>query len=137
MNKFVPKANNIKIKEEHTRFLIGLVDSNPCVTVSMAKEELCKLFEDLQISESGLRKHMTEKIRLSLKNSSLYTMDRDTNRTIGLRYKIITEWKAYGVDFQKNCVFIDEAGFNSHQIRSRAWSLKANQHKSKFLLKRA
>lgn len=124
VNKFVPKANNIKIKEEHTRFLIGLVDSNPCVTVSMAKEELCKLFEDLQISESGLHKHMTEKIRLSLKNSSLCTMDRDTNRTIGLRYKIITEWKAAGVDFQKNCVFIDEAEFNSHQIRSRAWSLK-------------
>ncbi|KAI8094820.1 uncharacterized protein B0P05DRAFT_461771, partial [Gilbertella persicaria] len=114
VNKFVPKANNIKIKEEHTRFLSCLVDSNPCVTVSMAKEELCKLFEDLQISESGLRKHMTEKIRLSLKNSSLYTMNRDTNRTMGLRYKIITEWKAAGVDFQKNCVFIDEAGFNSH-----------------------
>ncbi|GAA5811948.1 hypothetical protein MFLAVUS_005395 [Mucor flavus] len=104
VNKYVPKANNIKINEEHTRFLIGLVDSNPCVTVSMAKEELCKIFGCLQISESGLRKHMTEKIRLSLKNSSLYTMDRDITRTTELRYKIITEWKAAGVDFQKNCV---------------------------------
>lgn len=124
VNKFVPKANNIKIKEQPTRFLIGLIDSNPCVTVSMTKEELCKLYEDLQISESGLRKHMTEKIRLSLKNSSLYTIDRDTHRKIGLRYDIITEWNAAGVDFQKNCVIIDKAGFNSHQIRSRAWSLK-------------
>jgi thymidine kinase len=51
-------------------------------------------------------------------------MDRDVTRTIELRYKIITEWKAAGADFQKNCVFIDEAGFNSHQIRSRAWSVK-------------
>ncbi|ORE06626.1 hypothetical protein BCV72DRAFT_328292, partial [Rhizopus microsporus var. microsporus] len=32
--------------------------------------------------------------------------------------------KAAGVDFQKNCVFIDEAGFSPHQIRSRAWSVK-------------
>jgi|JXWR01.1.fsa_nt_gb hypothetical protein len=28
-------------------------------------------------------------------------MDRDIERTIQLRYKMITEWKAVGVDFQK------------------------------------
>ncbi|ORE06297.1 hypothetical protein BCV72DRAFT_207675 [Rhizopus microsporus var. microsporus] len=86
----------------------------------MAGEQLCNMLHGLSISESGLRKHMKEKIRLSLKNSSIYIMDRDVTRTIELRYKIITEWKAVGVDFQKNCVFINEAGFNSHQIRSRA-----------------
>jgi hypothetical protein len=91
----------------------------------MAKEELCILLQGIGMFESRLRKYMIKKIRLSLKNSSLYTMDRDTNRTIWLLYKIITEWKAVGVDFQKNCVFIDEAGFNSHQIRSKAWSLKS------------
>ena len=63
---------------------------------------------------------MKEKIRLFLKSSSVHTMDRDATRNIEFRYKIITEWKAAGVDFQNNCVFIDEAGFNSHQIKSRA-----------------
>ncbi|PHZ07720.1 uncharacterized protein RHIMIDRAFT_181516, partial [Rhizopus microsporus ATCC 52813] len=28
------------------------------------------------------------------------------------------------VDFQKNCEFIGEPGFNSHQIRSKTWSVK-------------
>ncbi|CEG78601.1 hypothetical protein RMATCC62417_13180 [Rhizopus microsporus] len=45
-------------------------------------------------------------------------------RTIELRYKIITKWKATRIDFQKNCVFIEEVGFNSHQIKGRAWSVK-------------
>lgn len=46
------------------------------------------------------------------------------NKTIELPYKITTEWKAAGFDFQKNCMFINEVGFNSHQIRSRAWYVK-------------
>ncbi|KAG1137015.1 hypothetical protein G6F37_011905 [Rhizopus arrhizus] len=60
----------------------------------------------------------SRKVRLFLKSSHTHTMNRDTGRTIQLRYKIITESKDTGVDFQKNCVFIDESGFNSHQIRT-------------------
>lgn len=67
---------------------------------------------------------MVEKIRLSLKDSHVYTMERDAKRTLDLRFNVITAWKAAGVDFQTNCVFMDEAGFNAHQIRSKAWSVK-------------
>ncbi|CAO3620573.1 unnamed protein product [Cunninghamella echinulata] len=49
-------------------------------------------------------------------------MDYDSSRTIGLRFNIITEWKKVGVDFMKNCVFVDEASFNSYMIRNRARS---------------
>lgn len=113
-NNGAPKTNNAKLTEKQTQFLIILVDHNPCITVSMAREQLCNMVQGLSISESGLRKHMKEEIRLSLENSSIYTMDRDVTRTIELRYKIMTEWRVAGVDFQKNCMFIDEAGFNSH-----------------------
>jgi hypothetical protein len=41
---------------------------------------------------------------------------------LNLRFNVITQWKAAGVDFMNNCVFMDEAGFNSHQIRRHAWS---------------
>lgn len=88
------KANNCKIKQEHTEFLVDLVDKNPCVTVNQAREELCQLFEDLDISASGLSKHMKEKIRLSLKDARTYNMERDALRTTKLRFNIITEWKA-------------------------------------------
>lgn len=31
--------------------------------------------------------------------------------------------ESLGVDYIANCVFMDESGFNAHQIRKRAWSL--------------
>lgn len=105
-------------------FLTDLIDKNPCITVNMATEELCQMLQGLRISESVLRKHMKEKVRLALKSSSIYPMDKDATRIIGLHYKIITECKAVEVDFQNNSVFIDKAGFNSHQTTSRTWSVK-------------
>lgn len=57
-------------------------------------------------------------------SARIYTKDRDTPRTLNLRFKVITQWKVVGVDFMTNCVFMDEAWFNSYQIRRRTWSLK-------------
>jgi hypothetical protein len=61
----------------------------------MTREQLCNMFQGLSISEGGLRKHVKEKIRLSLKNSSIYTMDRDVTRTIELRYKMESGWSRF------------------------------------------
>jgi hypothetical protein len=74
-NDGTPKTNNAKLTQKHTQFLISLVDQNPCITVNMAREQLCSMFQGLSIFESGLRKHMNEEIRLSLENSSIYTMN--------------------------------------------------------------
>jgi hypothetical protein len=49
-------------------------------------------------------------------------LERDAPRTIELRFNIITQWKAAGVDFQGNCVFIDKADFYSQMMRGRARS---------------
>ncbi|CEG81728.1 hypothetical protein RMATCC62417_15893 [Rhizopus microsporus] len=80
-----PKTNNAKLTQKHTQFLISLVDQNPCITVNMAREQFCNMFQGLRISESSLRKHMKEKISLPLKNSSICAVHRDATRTIELR----------------------------------------------------
>ena len=49
---------------------------------------------------------------------------KEMQRNTGSSFNVITAWKAAGVDFQTNCVFMNEAGFNAHQIRSKAWSVK-------------
>ncbi|KAI8076721.1 uncharacterized protein B0P05DRAFT_443637, partial [Gilbertella persicaria] len=90
----------------------------------VTREELCKNFDILEISISGLHKHITEKCWLSLKNATKYTRERDSPHTIDLRNEIVSEWKRVGVDFQKNFVFIDEAGFHSQMMRNRVWSRK-------------
>jgi hypothetical protein len=66
--------------------------------------------------------HIREKCPLSLKQATKYSAERDAPRTIELRLNIVSQWKAAGVDFQNNCVFIDEAEFRSQMMRGRAWS---------------
>ncbi|KAG2200873.1 hypothetical protein INT46_006435, partial [Mucor plumbeus] len=120
----LPKRRNSPPKKffpEHSAFLIKLFDENPSIVLEQAKEKLEQNFEGFSISLTGLHKHIREKCALSLKQASKYTIERDAPRTIDLRYDIINKWKEAGVD-QRNCVFIDEAGFNSQLIRSRAWS---------------
>jgi hypothetical protein len=58
---------------------------------------------------------------LTLKQASKCTIERDTPRKLNLRYGITNKWIEAGVDFQKNCVFIDEAGFHSQLMRGPAW----------------
>jgi hypothetical protein len=65
----------------------------------MVREEICRLFSDLEISASGLSKHMKEKVRLSLNISYTCTMERDSLKIIKLQHQIIIEWKTAGVDF--------------------------------------
>lgn len=111
-----------KLFDEHATALTKIFDSNPSCTLGLAAVELANQFDGLTVSLPTLWEFITEKCAMSLKQATVYTAERDSSRTIELRHKIVSEWKAAGVDFKKNCVFIDEAGFNSHMIRGRAWS---------------
>ncbi|KAG1336465.1 hypothetical protein G6F62_006249 [Rhizopus arrhizus] len=82
----------------------------------------CSKFEGLSISSSAVRNHIVNHCKISLKNVKPYKLERDSDRTIRLRFEFINAWKAIGVDYMKNCMFVDEAGFNSHQTGSRGWS---------------
>lgn len=102
--------------------MIDLFDTNPSITLEEAKQNLSKHFDGLQVSLSGFYKYIREKCAISLKQATKYTLEQDTPRTIELRYNIVSQWKAAGVNFRENCVFIYEAGFNSQLMRGRAWS---------------
>lgn len=101
-------------------------DKKPSSTLEMTKDELSKNFVGFTISLPNLWRHLTENCHFSLKQASKYNADRNAERTLLLRQEIVTKWKEAGVDFQKNCVFIDEAGFHTQMMRSRAWSKKGD-----------
>lgn len=119
-----PKAvKSKKLFQEHTEFLIVLFDKNPSAVLEEARSQLLSNFPEISdIAISSLYTHIREKCFLSLKQASKYTAERDSQRTLDLRYHMITQWKAVGVDFLKNCVFVDEACFHSQMMRSKAWS---------------
>ncbi|KAG1130319.1 hypothetical protein G6F37_013531 [Rhizopus arrhizus] len=117
-----PRNTNNKPKKllpHHSAFLIELFDKNPSTVLEEARVKLCEAFP-------GLYKHIREKCALTLKQATKYTAERDAPRTIKLRFDIITQWKAAGVDYQNNCVFVDEAGFHTQMIRGRSWSKKGD-----------
>lgn len=111
-----------KIFPEHTRFLVPYFDEHPSSNLEMARGALIGHFEGFTISFPALWKHLTEQCFFSLKQASKYNAERDSERTLRLRQELVSKWKEICVDFQKNCVFIDEAGFNSQMMRGRAWS---------------
>lgn len=65
-----------------------------------------------------------DKCAFPLKMASLYNEEKDVERTLRLSYEVVSKWKKISVGFQKNCVFLGEAGFNTRMIRGRAWSKK-------------
>ncbi|KAI8989569.1 hypothetical protein BDB01DRAFT_707240, partial [Pilobolus umbonatus] len=96
-----------------------------------ARELMLETFPDLTISLSNLRKYMKENVRLLLTNASPQQLEKDVDRSNKLRFNVITAWKTAGIEFTTNCVFIDEAVFHSHSLKSAVWSLKDAAPKTK------
>jgi hypothetical protein len=112
------------LREEHTQFLVNYIDSTAASTVDLAHDELCKAFSGLKISVNAVYKDMRTKCNLYLKRAEILCEERDPDTTIRKRKLYIEKCKENNVDCQKNCVFIDEAGFNLHIMRNRAWTPK-------------
>lgn len=56
----------------------------------------------------------------------MYPIARDLNETKVKRHQWAELWKDK-LDFEKNCVFIDEAGFNTSMRREVGWSKKGEK----------
>lgn len=59
----------------------------------------------------------------SLKRAKIFREERDSDKTIEKRRLYIEKYKESHVDYQKNCVFIDETGFNLHIMRNQTCAL--------------
>lgn len=119
-----------KLIESHSQFLIAYVDEHPEAVLSDIRRALCEAFPDLTISISALHKHLIQKCRLTLKKLEKLPAARNSDRVIRLRREKVEQWEATpGLDYSKNCVFIDEAGFNLHTQRNYGRSRKGTPAK--------
>ena len=114
-----------KLTECHSQFLIGYVDEHPAAILSDMRRALCEAFADLSISISALHRHLVQKCKVTLKKLEKIPAARNSERVLKLRRERIEEWEAIPeLAFGKNCVFIDEAGFNLHTQRNYGRSRK-------------
>jgi transposase len=119
-----------KLTECHSQFLIGYVDEHPTAVLSNIRRALYEAFPELSISISALHRHLVQKCKLTLKKLEKLPATRNSDRVLRLRRERIEEWEATPeLDYGKNCVFIDEAGFNLHTQRNYGRSRKGTPAK--------
>ncbi|KAG1054585.1 hypothetical protein G6F43_003415 [Rhizopus delemar] len=102
--------------------LINFFDENPSAVIQDAVENLTKSFEGLEIKKSRVAEFMKEDYNLSIKVVNRHLKDRNSQKTLEARANWIEEWQNKGLHFMKNCVFLDEAGFDVNMRRSRGWT---------------
>ena len=119
-----------KLTECHSQFLIGYVDEHPAAILSDMRRALCEAFADLSISISALHRHLVQKCKLTLKKLEKLPAARNSDRVLRLRRQRVEDWEATPeLDYSKNCVFIDDAGFNLHAQRNYGRSRKGTPAK--------
>jgi hypothetical protein len=98
--------------EEHDSFLIKLIDNDPQIIVSDIMEMLIVEFEGFSISNSQLNHHLKNDLCLTMKKATLEAEARNSPENLQERFDWFMKWKDSDLDFTRNCVFIDEAGFH-------------------------
>ena len=107
------------LTSEHTAFLIEYYDKNVDAVLFEARDALYEQFTGISITLSGLHKHLVDEAGLTLKKLDKLPMARVTEKTLDKRAELITRWNNDSeFDFEKRCVFIDEARFNLHIRRN-------------------
>ncbi|EIE78266.1 hypothetical protein RO3G_02970 [Rhizopus delemar RA 99-880] len=78
-----------------------------------------KIIEIQSITLSGLHRHLVLHASLTLEKLEAIVSSRNTLGNLQIRRDRVLEWKSdENMNWHKNCVFIDEAGFNMHIRRN-------------------
>jgi transposase len=125
------KGTNAIMKEQHTLFIISIVNSYAPTTLEQMRRKLLKEYPELKVSKTAFYNHVRQHCALSFKRLEKLPEKRDSEEVRLKRREAVLEWMANkDLDFEKNYVFLDEAGFNLHISRSRGWSKKGMPAKS-------
>ncbi|KAG1488698.1 hypothetical protein G6F46_012114 [Rhizopus delemar] len=115
------------LNDIHKDYLISLVDEKPSIVLDEMMGSLTAAFADLKISKSSLHEFVTENCRISLKRAHFHSIERNSPQKIEERHQWVKQWEKTDLDFESNCVFIDEAAFHINMKRSMAWSKKGER----------
>lgn len=77
----------------------------------------------IEVAKSTLHDHLVNSCRITLKRAGNYPERRTNEETKQMRADYIKQHVNEGnLNYQTNCVFIDEASFNASMRRNYAWS---------------
>lgn len=97
---------------EHETYIRELLDKDPQLYSEDIIGELSKEFIGFSISKTQLNHHLRNNMLVTIKKPTFEPEARNSTDNLETRYEWFMKWKDSDVDFTKNCVFIDEAGFH-------------------------
>ncbi|KAG1451932.1 hypothetical protein G6F46_010114 [Rhizopus delemar] len=83
---------------------------------------LTNKFEGFKIKKSRVHEFMRNDCNLSMKQTTCWPEARTSKENVQKRYEWVVKWSNTDMDFSRNCIFIDEAGFDINMRASRAWA---------------
>ncbi|GAA5815200.1 hypothetical protein MFLAVUS_008706 [Mucor flavus] len=127
-----------KLELRHTNFLCDLYEKKPEAVLWEARDSLLQAYPEIKsISLSGLHKHLIQHASLTLKKLERIVTARAALNNLTLRRERVLEWKSdKNMNWNNNCVFIDEAGFNMHIRRNFGRSKRGTPAKTLLPLNR-
>lgn len=116
-----PKSS---ITADHEEYIERLIDQGPQIFAEDIIDDLTTKFEGFSISVSRLNRYLKNNMHISVKRPTFEAEKRNSIENLNTRYQWFMEWKDSNLDYTKNCVFIDEAGFNINTRNSWARSAR-------------
>lgn len=106
--------------------MISFFDENPSAYIQDAIDDLTTSFAGLEIRKSRVAEFMKEECNLSIKTVSRHPVARNSEKTMQERAEWVQKWINDSMDYLKNCIFIDESGFDINMRRSRGWATRGS-----------
>lgn len=106
------------LNANHKEYLEKSFGENPSVTIDQAMDSLTNQFEGLKVSKQTVRDFMVNECALSFKKVYFYPTERNSSEKIQQRCEWVINWSKTDLDYQSNCVFIDEAAFHVNLKRT-------------------
>ncbi|KAI9295837.1 hypothetical protein K502DRAFT_324113 [Neoconidiobolus thromboides FSU 785] len=113
-----------KLSESHEDYIISLYDENPYMDLDDLAESLANHFEGFKVSKSTLKEHLTRNCNLTLRRVDSNPIEKNSTTNIEKRYDWAQNCNKTDIDFNTNCVFIDEASFYINIKNTFLWSKK-------------
>ncbi|RCH80243.1 hypothetical protein CU097_002742 [Rhizopus azygosporus] len=96
----------------HNEYINELLDNDPRLVSDDITGSLTKKSEDFTISKSQFNNHLRNTMFITIKKPVFEAEVRNSAENLQTRYEWFMKWKGSDLDYTRNCILIDEAGFN-------------------------
>jgi hypothetical protein len=97
---------------DHQEYVRELLDNDPQLFAVDIIDKLTEQFMDFTISKSQLNHRLKNTMLISVKKPTFEPAVRNSEAILQARYEWFMEWKDTDLNYETNCIFIDEAGFH-------------------------